>query len=137
MFVCVMSGMENATTVNSSFQVVDAGNGGYMKFFRHVVFILILFMAPSTVLEVSARDKHTRMEGAYQVVEGSVSRITARMLIVDGQQYPVSMFARVFMGSLKGQESSLQTLSNIGRIDLARLYLLRGRVEKIIVIHNL
>jgi hypothetical protein len=77
------------------------------------------------------------MQGPYLVIEGSVSRIVARTLVIDGQQYPISMHARVFMGSKDGQETSLQLMVNVGKIDQARLYILGGKVERIVVLKNI
>ncbi len=84
----------------------------------------------------TAQGAQGKKEGAYLLVEGKVSQITGRMLVVDGQQYPISMFARVFMDTLRGREGSIQTLANIGKIDQAKLYILGGKVEKIVVIKN-
>lgn len=103
---------------------------------RNVFFIAILFLFLAVGGEVTAQGKPPVREGAYLLVEGKVSQITARMLIVDGQQYPISIFARVFAGNLKGKENSVQTLANIGKIDQAKLYILGGKVEKIVVIKN-
>jgi hypothetical protein len=111
--------------------------GGNMNRLKHAFWILATLLIFATGTVAAAQDNHVRKEGAYLVVEGVVTQFSARMLVIDGQQYPISMFARVFVGSLKGQESSVQTLANIGRVDQARLYLLGGKVEKIVVIKNL
>jgi hypothetical protein len=76
-------------------------------------------------------------EGPYLVVEGKVSQIFTRNLFIDGQQYPISVFARVFETDLNGREVPLHSVVNIGKIDLARLYILGGKVEKIVVLKNI
>ena len=103
---------------------------------RNVVSIVLLIIILALGVEAPAQGVQGKREGAYLLVEGKVSHITARMLVVDGQQYPISMFARVFKDSLRGREDSLQTLANIGKIDQAKLYILGGKVEKIVVIKN-
>jgi hypothetical protein len=108
-----------------------------MKIMRNIFWVVLMMIVLATGVEATAQETHTRKEGAYLVVEGSVSMINARMLVIDGQQYPVSMFARVFQDTLRGRELSLQTMANVGKIDLARLYILGGKVEKIVVIKNL
>jgi hypothetical protein len=102
-----------------------------------LIFVFSSVISMAGFLHKDVYASQIQKEGAYQVIEGNVSRITARMLVVDGQQYPVSMFARVFKDSLRGQEMPLHTLANIGRIDQAKLYLLGGMVEKIVVLKNL
>jgi len=103
---------------------------------RNVVSIVLLIIILALGVEAPAQEVQGKREGAYLLVEGKVSHITARMLVVDGQQYPISMFARVFQDSLRGREGSLQTMANIGKIDQAKLYILGGKVEKIVVIKN-
>jgi hypothetical protein len=107
-----------------------------MRNMRNVVSIVLLIIMLALGVESTAQGIHSKREGAYLLVEGKVSQITARMLVVDGQQYPISMFARVFMDTLNGRESSIQTMANIGKIDQAKLYILGGKVEKIVVIKN-
>lgn len=71
------------------------------------------------------------------VLEGKLTFVKARSLEIDGQQYPVSMFARVFHGDEKGPETTMQILANTGKVDKARIYVVRGKVEKIIVLKNI
>lgn len=92
--------------------------------------ILLGVMAVPAVLAEHRSEK----QGPYLVIDGAVSRIEARSLVIDGQQYPISIFARVFMGSIDGKETSLQLVVNVGKIDQARLYVLGGKVEKIVVL---
>lgn len=101
---------------------------------RAICFVMFSFVFISSVV---ADTGQIQREGAYHVVEGNVTRITARMLVIDSQQYPVSRFARVFKDSLRGQEMPLHVIANVGRIDQAKLYLLGGKVEKIVVIKNM
>jgi hypothetical protein len=103
---------------------------------RNVILIAMLVIMLAFGVAATAQEQHGKKEGASLLVVGKVSQITARMLTIEGQQYPISMFARVFLGDLKGSEGSLQSLANIGRIDQAKLYILGGKVEKIVVIRN-
>jgi hypothetical protein len=84
----------------------------------------------------AAGNNHSR-QGSYLVIEGNVSILKTRMLVIDGQQYPISVFVRVFDGNDRNREMKMQDLVNVGRIDSARLYLLGGKVEKIVVLKNL
>ena len=40
------------------------------------------------------------------------------------------------MGDLNGAVLSLQMIANTGKIDKARIYILGGRVEKIVILKN-
>lgn len=84
-----------------------------------------------------AVERTVTRQGAYLVIEGNVNILKTRMLVIDGQQYPISVFVRVFDGSDRNREMKMQDLVNVGRIDSARLYLLGGKVEKIVVLKNL
>ena len=108
-----------------------------MKIVRYFFLVVFLIVMPAFGVEAAARGTHMNNDGAYLVVEGNVTSITARTLVIDGKPYPVSMFARVFNGDLKGQEMPLYVVVNVGRINQAKLYILRGKVEKIVVIKNL
>lgn len=107
-----------------------------MREVKYFVSIFLIVFMTALGGQATAQQKPGKKEGAYLLVEGKVSQIGARLLVIDGQQYPISMFARVFQDSLRGREGSLQTLANIGKIDQARLYILGGKVEKIVVIKN-
>lgn len=107
-----------------------------MKRLAYLVFIcmaLQLFLSPLA----STAEQSIERKGPYLVVEGNVIQIFARRLVIDNQQYPISMFARVFEADLNGREISLQSLVDRGKIDLARLYILGGKVEKIVVLKNI
>ncbi len=108
-----------------------------MRIVRIVFFVVFLAMTMAVAVEATAQEGQARTEDGYQVVEGNVTRITARTLVIDGKNFPISMFARVFQGDLKGQEIPLHVVANVGRIDHAKLYVLHGKVEKIVVIKNL
>lgn len=104
-----------------------------MNRFKLICFIqfLCLLFAFSTL---AGAEEHLDMEGPYQVVSARVDRIEARTLFVGGIQYPISVFARVFKDSERGEELKLHTLVGVGRIEKAKLLILKGKVEKIIVL---
>ncbi len=107
-----------------------------MKWIVRLAIILVFFQFFVPIPICSAEQKNAK-KGPYLVVEGNVSQIFTRSLLVDGQQYPISMFARVFETDLNGREVSLQSVVNRGKIDQARLYILGGKVEKIVVLNNI
>jgi len=107
-----------------------------MKRLLYTIAIFTLLLVSVNAPVVFAEHKEEK-QGPYLVVEGMISQISARSLVVDGQQYPISMYARVFMGSKEGQEMSLQMVVNVGKIDLAKLYIIGGKVEKIMVLQNI
>ena len=57
--------------------------------------------------------------------------------MIDGNQYPVSIFVKVYLNSERGVEMPMHAIANTGKIDKARIYLLGGKVEKIIVLKNI
>ncbi len=106
-----------------------------MRLFRRFFWVLLTFGTLAGGWTVEAEERHELKEGAYLVVEGYVKQISARILVINDQQYPISIFARVFDGN--GGELSVQHVANVGKIDRARLYILGGKVEKIIVLKNI
>jgi hypothetical protein len=98
--------------------------------------ICVLLLSVLFVSSVFADERSMNM-GGYQIVEGKVTTLTARMMVIDNQQYPISKFVRVYDGDEKGQEIPMHTVVSIGKIDKAIVYLLGGKVEKIIVIKNI
>jgi hypothetical protein len=106
-----------------------------MKPFRLIFLVLLLCLALTGSHPARAEERQEMKEGAYLVVEGYVKQMSARILVMNDQQYPISMFARVF--DANGTELSLQSLANVGKIDRARIYLLGGKIEKIIVLKNI
>jgi hypothetical protein len=75
----------------------------------------------------------------YLEIEGSVKSINGKYLIFNDsrdrepkdQLYPISAFVQVF--DKNGKPSGLAPFANAGFINKAKLYLLRGKVEKIVV----
>ena len=106
-----------------------------IKFLTFVSCLLLL--ATVTVSTTFSEETNVKKEGYYVVVEGNVSQISALMLVMDGQQYPLSGFCKVFIGDLQGQKTTLQMIAGVGKIDLARIYLLGGRVEQIVILKNI
>jgi hypothetical protein len=100
------------------------------------VVLCLIFVTLIITSDLNAEHKE-EMQGFYLVIEGNVSRIEARTLVVDGLAYPISKFAQVFFGSTSGQSTSLQMIVNVGKIDLAKLYILGGKVEKIVILNNI
>jgi hypothetical protein len=77
-------------------------------------------------------------QGAYLVVEGRVSVLTTRSLTIDDKQYSISPFVRVYNNDTEnGREIPMRTIVNNGKIDKARIYLIGGKVEKILVLLNI
>lgn len=107
-----------------------------MRFVTVAFLAIFLTEGMAFAIGASTHGKRINTESGYQVFEGNVTRIMARTLVIDGQNFPVSMFARVYKGSLRGQEIPLHVVVNVGKIDRAKLYVLRGKVEKIVVIKN-
>lgn len=107
------------------------------RLIRTAIFLSVLGMLLLSGVVVNAEEKPVKKEGAYQVVEGKVSSIKARILAIDDQQYPISIYARVFNGENGNREMRLQELVNVGRIERAKLFLLGGKVEKIVVLKTL
>ncbi len=110
-----------------------------MRYFKYAFCVIAVLLTLADGFAVAAENRqNSRNEGPYLVVEGVVSNISARMLVVDGQPYPISKFAQVYEKSERGPTtSSVQRLAEIGKIEKARLYILGGKVERIIVIVQL
>jgi len=108
-----------------------------MKHLLQVLFVSFMLSLSLTAPLFANNAALEKKQGAYQVVEGRVYSVTARSLELDGKQYPISVFVRVFDNSEKGSEIPMRTIANIGKIDKARIYLIGGKVEKIIVLLNI
>jgi hypothetical protein len=67
-------------------------------------------------------------------IEGTVLSINKETLFIDGKEYPLSGSVRVFIGSESGWNVTLNTITDVGHIDKARIYLERGLVDRIIVL---
>jgi hypothetical protein len=104
-----------------------------MKRFKWLMLIMMAVLVLGSFAK--AEDKKEYQEGRYLVIEGRVSKVVARSLIIEGQQYPISMFAEVFDENRNAL--SVQIIANVGKIDRARVFILGGKVEKIVVLKNL
>lgn len=104
-----------------------------MKNFKLILVLMMAFVFMCS--HALAEGKKEYQEGRYLVIEGRVTRVIARSLVVSGQQYPISMFAVVL--DKNGRTLSIQLVANIGKIDKAKVYVLGGKVEKIVVIENI
>lgn len=92
-----------------------------------VSFILVLIP-----LIVVGADKNSRSRDGG--IEGWVSAINREVLWIDGQEYKLSESARVYIGSEKGFEITLGTITGVGYIDKARIYLEKGYVQRIVIL---
>ncbi len=106
------------------------------RFFQALFVFVIMFSYLASPLRAE-NSSEMKKQGAYFVKEGRVTRVTSRSLVINDKQYPISMFVRVFNDSEKGVEISMQAVANIGKIDKARIYLIGGKVEKIVVLLNI
>lgn len=95
--------------------------------------VFAILVSSITCLKAHAGTK----DGAFTIIEGKVSTVTTRSLTIDGQQYPISIFVKAFDKSLQGAKIPMQVIANTGKIDSAKLFLIGGKVEKIVVIKNL
>jgi len=69
-----------------------------------------------------------------QVIEGWVSHITQNVLYIDGGRYPLSRDVIVTLDSEEGRRITLRTITKVGYIDKARLYIENGDVIKIVIL---
>ena len=67
-------------------------------------------------------------------IEGWVSSINREVLFIDGQEYKLSGDVRVFIGSESGWEITLNTITDVGYIDKARIYINKGKAQRIIIL---
>jgi hypothetical protein len=73
----------------------------------------------------------------YLVIEGRVKEVTGNYLIINeqhdrqhrDQHFPVSVFAQVY--NKDGRKMTLQNVANAGSLTKAKIYVLRGKVERI------
>jgi len=108
-----------------------------MKRIFQILVVCAMLQAVAAATVFANDEGKQKKQGAYIVIEGYVKHVAARTLTLDEKQYPVSIFVRVFLGSEKGTEIPMQQLANIGKVDKARIYLLGGKVEKIVVLNNI
>jgi hypothetical protein len=107
------------------------------RLFMDVCVVIVVLSCFSVPLRAADRPGESK-QGAYLVVEGRVTTVTARSLMIDDKYYSISPFVRVYNNHTEnGREISMQTIANIGKIDKARIYLIGGKVEKIIVLLNI
>lgn len=93
---------------------------------------LVLCFAALIPLVCYGQDKGRRPSDGS--IEGWVSYINKDVLFIDGQEYRLSETTRVFLGEGDRWEVTLKTITDVGHIDKARIYLERGAVQKIIVL---
>lgn len=108
-----------------------------MKRFIWILSVSVLFQAIAAVTVVAENGSKELKQGAYIVKVGHVRQVFTRSLVLDDKQYPISVFVRVFNDSENGVEIPMHTIVSIGKIDKARIYLLGGKVEKIIILKNI
>jgi hypothetical protein len=97
---------------------------------RCLLFVSILFMMLPLI--ATGADKNNRTHGGS--VEGWVSSINAEALYIDGQEYKLSDNMRIFIGSENGFEITLSTITGVGYIDKARIYIDKGHVQRIVIL---
>ena len=95
------------------------------------LFAVLMFLGVAMASAASAGERQYRTVGGYLVVSGKVADVSSGLLRVDGDQYPVSKFVSVYQN---GQQVSFKMILDVGRIDKADLYILGGKVEKIVVL---
>jgi hypothetical protein len=108
-----------------------------MKNSLRAVSLILLVLLVSISASTGFADDSRNSNSPFVVMEGKVTFAKARSLVLDDRSYPVSMFVRVFTGDENGPETTMQIIANTGKIDKARIYVLRGKVEKIIVLKNI
>ncbi len=69
-----------------------------------------------------------------QLIEGAVNDITQTKLYIKGNQYPISEDVDIYIGSEKGAPITLKTITGVGFIDNARVYIESGAVVKIVIL---
>ena len=92
---------------------------------------VLLFLAAGMKSAAAAGESQYRTVGGYLVVNGKVADISSGMLTVNGNQYPISKFVCAFQD---GRRISFKIILDLGKIHNADLYLLGGKVEKIVVL---
>lgn len=102
----------------------------YYKRYRYLLFVLV-FVLLLPMIAIGA-DKNRRSHDGN--IEGWVSSINGEALFIDGQEYKLSENTRVFIGSENGFEITLGTITGVGYIDKARIYLEKGYVQRIVIL---
>lgn len=107
-----------------------------MKRLSGMILVCLLLQVVAVTFTAAYGSSETS-RGSYIVKEGLVSQVTSRSLVLENNQYPISRYVRVFLNSETGVEMPMHAIANTGKIDRARIYLLGGKVEKIIVLKNI
>lgn len=97
---------------------------------RCLLFVSILCL--TLPLIAIGADKNNRTHGGG--IEGWVSSINPETLYIDGQEYKLSDNIRIFIGSENGFEITLSTITGVGYIDKARIYVEKGHVQRIVIL---
>ena len=97
---------------------------------RYLVFVSIFFILLPLVA-IGADMNRRSNDGS---IEGWVSSINREVLYMDGQEYKLSENARVFIGSESGWEVTLNTITDVGYINKARINVDKGLVQRIVVL---
>jgi hypothetical protein len=98
--------------------------------FRYLFAMSIFFIFLPLI--VVGADKNRRSNDGS--VEGWVSSINREVLYIDGQEYRLSENTRVFIGSESGWEVTLNTITDVGHINKARIHVDRGLVQRIVIL---
>lgn len=67
------------------------------------------------------------------IMEGRVDFITSHALYINGMQYPISRDVEVILYSEDGPKITLETITGVGFIDRAIVYVKNGFVIKIVI----
>ena len=102
-----------------------------------IVFLVLAVMLAAMSVSTGTAEEIRHPDSLNFVAEGKVTFAKARSLVLNGQQYPVSMYVRVFQSDEKGPETTMQIIANIGKIDKARVYIFGGKIVKIIILDNI
>jgi hypothetical protein len=97
---------------------------------KYLLFVSIFFILFPLI--VMGADKNSRPNDG--TIEGWVSSINREVLYIDGQEYRLSENTRVFIGSENGWEITLNTITDVGHINHARIHVNRGLVQKIVIL---
>lgn len=97
---------------------------------RYLLFVLIFFILLPII--AMGADKNSRPNDGS--IEGWVSSINREVLYIDGQEYRLSENTKVLIGSENGWEITLNTITDVGHINNARIHINRGLVQKIVIL---
>lgn len=97
---------------------------------RYLLLVAICFI----LLPLIAMGADKNRRSADGSIEGWVSSINREVLYIDGQEYRLSENIRVFIGSENGWEITLNTITDVGYIDKARIYIDKRLVQRIVIL---